>query len=36
MNRFKENEHPRDNDGKFTDKGGGNSEAGEAKRKSWE
>lgn len=32
MNRFEESKHPRDNDGKFTNKSGGNSEAGEAKR----
>lgn len=32
MKRFEESKHPRDNGGKFTDKGGGNSGAGEAKR----
>lgn len=32
MKRFEESKHPRDNDGKFTDKGGVNSGAGEAKR----
>lgn len=29
---FDESKHPRDGDGKFTDKGGENSKAGEAKR----
>lgn len=32
MSTFDESKHPRDNDGKFTDKGGENSKAGEAKR----
>lgn len=32
MNAFEESKHPRDKDGKFTDSGGGNSRAGEAKR----
>ena len=32
MNRFEESKHPRDKDGQFTNNGGGNSGAGEAKR----
>lgn len=31
MNAFEESKHPRDKDGKFTDSGGGNLGAGEAK-----